>query len=147
MKIYWLNEDKLPSKLFVRFSSKIDKNIKEIFTYNQNNIDALRYWLDYIESILNYLSNPSIAFDYTNRYICFPNGTRFIRDFDYNIGYTIKTDNTTNQVYVYIFMINLKLNEFCLQIPPNLNESKRFIHLTESYIKHIVRKTLKRYLQ
>ncbi len=41
----------------------------------------------------------------------------FISDFDYNIGYTIKTNNTTQQQYVYVFMANLKPDEFGLIVP------------------------------
>ena len=97
----WLNEDRYPQKLFVRFSSTIYKNIEEIYTYNQNNVESLRQCYKYLEGIQNYLSNPSIAFDYTNRFIQYPNGARFIQDFDYNVGYTVK--QTMQQIkHMYI---------------------------------------------
>lgn len=94
-----------------------------------------------------YLSNPVLAWDYTNRYSRFPNGGRFIREFDYNIGYIIKTNNITQQSYVYVFMVNLNPQEYGLKLPPTLNENKKIIPITECHIKHIVRETLKRYLQ
>ena len=49
MGCYWLNEDRLPSKLFVGFSSKITKEIENIDDYNQNNIDGISHWHNYID--------------------------------------------------------------------------------------------------
>ncbi len=85
MKQYQLYEDRLPSKLLVRFSYDISKKINTIDSYNQNNIGAVSQWYDYLDGIKSYLSNPVIAWDYTNRFSQFPNGARFIRDFDYNL--------------------------------------------------------------
>lgn len=92
-----LNEDKLPSKFYVRFSTKIVREIDAIETFNQHNYDGLSQWYDYLEGLKNYISNPAIAWDYTNRHIKFPNGTRFIRDFNYNVGYTVK--KTKKQIF------------------------------------------------
>ena len=144
---YALKEDRLPSILLVRFSTKISNKINTIITYNQNNIEAITKWREYLEGIKRYLSNPVIAWDYTNRFSRFPNGGRFVREFDYNVAYVIKTNNVTQQAYVYIFIINLNAEEFGLKLPPTLNENKKIIPLTESYIRHIVRETLRQYLQ
>ena len=131
MKQYQLYEDRLPSKLLVRFSYDISKKINTIDSYNQNNIGAVSQWYDYLDGIKSYLSNPVIAWDNTNRHHRLPNGTRFIADFDYNVGYTIKTNNTTQQQYVYVFMANLKPEEFGL-IVPQINESiKKALSLIE----------------
>ena len=62
-KQHRLFEDKLPPKLFVGFSSKITKNINVINSYNQNNINGLTQWRDYLNGIRTYLSNPVIAWD------------------------------------------------------------------------------------
>ena len=40
-KQYRINEDRLPPKLIVRFSSKIAQEIKRIDALNKHNIDAL----------------------------------------------------------------------------------------------------------
>ena len=80
MGCYWLNEDRLPSKRFVGFSSKITKEIENIDDYNQNNIEGISHWHNYIDGIRRYISNPAIAFDYTNRY------SRFLME-----QYTIET--------------------------------------------------------
>lgn len=138
MKPFQLNEDKLPTKLAVRLSYKIYKEINTIDSYNQNNVVALSQWYDYLDGIKSYISNPVIAWDYTNRFSRFPNGARFIMDFDCNVGYIIKTNNTTNQPYVYVFMINLKPEEFGLRIPPNVNENR--------HIDKIITEVINQYL-
>lgn len=131
MKRQLLKEDRLPPKLFVRFSSKIINEIDAIDTSNQGNLDGLSNWHDYLDGMISYISNPVIAWDNTNRHHRLPNGTRFIADFDYNVGYTIKTNNTTQQQYVYVFMANLKPEEFGL-IVPQINESiKKALSLIE----------------
>ena len=102
MKRSWLKEDKSPSKLIVNFSSKINGYIKDVSDLNQNNVEALSQWSDYIEGIKSYLSNPVIAWDNMNRYPRLRNGGRVIKDFDYNAGYTILADYVrTNYKYAY----------------------------------------------
>ena len=123
MKRSWLKEDKSPSKLIVNFSSKINGYIKDVSDLNQNNVEALSQWSDYIEGIKSYLSNPVIAWDNMNRYPRLRNGGRVIKDFDYNAGYTILADYVTGQPFVYVFMLNLKPEEFGLQVPTNRTEA------------------------
>lgn len=144
--MYSLKEDNLPSKIPVRFSSKIDKDINEIKTYNKYNIDAISQWIEYLEDIKKYISNPVIAFDYTNRFIKFPNGTKYIRDFGYNVGYSIIADGINEQPCVYVFMVNLKTEEFGLKRPPVIQESKkkRQIVIKESQLHSIIHKTIRR---
>ena len=127
MKQHWLNEDKLPSRLFVAFSSEIRKRIDTIDAYNQDNPEGLSQWQDYLNGIKRYISNPVIAWDNTNRYSRLPNGTRFIRDFGFNVGFSVKTNKTTNKPYVYIFMVNLNPEEFGLKVPTSTNEAKQRI--------------------
>lgn len=141
---YRLNEDKYLSKLSVRFSYKLFKEIKEIENYNQNNPQTLSLWLEYLNEAKNYISNRAIAWNYNRRNIKFPNGTFFIKDFDYNIGYTIKTNIETNGAYVYIFMMNLKLEEFGLKAPIALKENKSTIILKESQLHFIIREAIKK---
>lgn len=74
------------------------------------------------------------------------NGAILLKDFGCNAAYYIKTYNT-RPPYVYTFKINLKTDEYGLKVPPALNENKRIIPLTESHIRHIVRETLRQYLQ
>ena len=120
-----LNEDRLPLKLSVVFSSEIRKRIETIYSCNQENADGLSQWYDYLDGIKSYLSNPAIAFDYTDRYPKFPNGAIFNRDFNYNTAYVVKTDKHTNQQFVYVFKVNLNLEEFGLKSPSTISETIR----------------------
>ena len=85
----------LPKDLYVIFSSQITQGIETIDAYNTNYKEGVNQWYNYIDDIHNYLSNPSIAFDYANRFPKFPNGAKFIGDFDYNVGYSVKRNRFT----------------------------------------------------
>lgn len=150
-----ISEDNHPKKIYVIFSTQIKQDIITIKNHNQENTEALSQWYDYIEGIKRWLSNPSIAWDYANRFAKFPNGSRYIRDFDYNIGYTVKTNQYG--AYVYVFIINLKLQEFGLNIPPTIKENKiqnlhntmknkKVIRLTESDLHNIIAESVKQAL-
>ena len=76
-KQYRINEDRLPPKLIVRFSSKIAQEIKRIDALNKHNIDALNNWKEYLSGIKRYLSDSTIAWDNMGRYPRFPNGAIF----------------------------------------------------------------------
>ena len=117
MDKYSLKEDKQVPKLFVAFSSKICKQITEITSYNQNNLEGLSQWYDYIDWVRKYMSNSVIAQDYTNRYKQGRNGARFIKDLGLNVRYTVLSDCATDVPFVYIFMIDLKLEEYGLKVP------------------------------
>ena len=116
-KICQINEDRLPQKLSVVFSNTIRQEMDAIYTYNQNNIDGLYQWYEYIDGIESYISNRSIAFDYANRYTTFPNGAIHLRDLGYDVTFIVSTNRTTNKSYVYVFMLNLKPEEFGLKVP------------------------------
>jgi len=138
MKLLWLNEDKLASRLFVRFSSKLMKEITAIEIYNQHNLEAIHKWRDYLDGIKRYISNTVIAYDYTHRYPRLPNGSIFNRDFDYNVGYSVQTDKTTNQSFVYVFMVNLNTEEFGLKVPSVTNEAKQRIEAIRKAVMPIL---------
>lgn len=57
--------------------------------------------------------------------IIFANGAIFIRDFGYNVAYTIQTNYVTNQAYVYVFKVNLNSKQFGLR--ENENRINRII--------------------
>ena len=142
MKRRLLKEDRLPPRLPVGFSSKISQQINSIYTNNINNGDALYRWLDYIEGISRYMSNPVIAWDYTNRHRQWPNGARFVEDLGYNVGYKIISDRVTKSPFVYIFSVSLRPEEFGLNVPTPLKEGKRNIRLSESTLRRIIRNVL-----
>lgn len=143
MKHHRLNEDKLPPKIPVRFSIKVSSKIDSIISHNKGNIQAISEWLEYLETVKNYVSNPVIAWDYTNRNIQLKNGTKFIQDFDFNIGYTIITDYTTNSPFVYIFMVNLKPQEFGLR---ECKRRRNAVTITESKLRRIIAESIRKIL-
>ena len=150
MKQYRLYEDKRPRKLHVITSQKIDKRIDDIYTYNQDNIVAVRAWLEYIEDLEDYISNPAIAFDYTHRYVHFPNGAIHLMELGYDVSFIVKSDNTNGQLFVYIFDINLNYENFGLTDPSNITDhkihnimsKKTKIRLTETQLHRVIRQCL-----
>lgn len=75
---FCLNEDVILTKLIVVLSDDIQERINNIDWYNRNNIDALSQWHNYLDGLVNYISNPVIAWDNMNWYQHFPNGTTII---------------------------------------------------------------------
>ena len=143
-----LYEEKLPRKFTVILSPKTIREMEEIYRLNSNKVNELYQWYSYIDDVQNYVSNRAVAWNYNGRNIRFPNGALFIKDFDYNVGYTIKTNKYTEQTYVYVFMMNLKTEEFGLKRPPVIQESKkkRQIVIKESQLHSIIHKTIRRLL-
>ena len=151
MRKYQLNEDKLPKRLSVWFSRKINAQITAIETYNQDNIDSLSQWKDYLNGLRSYISNPVIAWDYTNKYQHYRNGTTYLNELGYNAIFTVMANTKTQQTYVSVFWINLKPEEFGLKVPPMLSENKQPVnkivyHLKESQLRNIIRESIKRVL-
>ena len=139
MKNIYLNEENLPPKLLVSFSAEIRNNINLIKVYNKNNHDALYQWYDYIENMKNYISNRKIAWDYANRYSRFPNGAVHLVELGYDVYFIVKTNNTTQTNYIYVFKLDLKPEEFGLKIPSTLKENKKkTIRLTETEFKQML---------
>ena len=99
-----LNEEQRASQLIVGFSKDITNRIESIYKYNQGN-NALNQWSEYLDTIIKYISNPSIAFDYKHKSIHFRNGAILLKDFGCDATYYIKTNNI-HPPYVYIFKIN-----------------------------------------
>ena len=122
---YRLCEDARPQKLPVSVSSKIKNSIIEIYQHNQNNLTALGQWSEYIEGLISYISNPVIAFDYTNRYVHFPNGAIHLVEMNYDVSFITKSNNANAYIYVYIFDINFKLRDFGLK-DPKITENKQY---------------------
>ena len=145
MNSFLLKEDYKILPLPVILSSKLKNRINAIKIYNQNNINGISQWNIYLKGIINYIEKRSIAFDYSNRSSLLPNKTRYNNDLNYGIGYQIMTD-TNDCAFAFVFMMNLKPEEFGLKVPPTLKEDKQYnnpirkvYHLNESDIRMIVR--------
>lgn len=137
MKRQRIKEDKVLPKLPVLFSSKIMGTINKVKMKNSNCPEKLLQWYEYIDSIKSHISNPVIAWDNANKFRQFPNGAKFIPDFDFNIGYVIKTNKQTQQNYVYVFMVNLKIQDY------DLNESKSVIRISETELKRMITESVR----
>lgn len=143
-------EDMRPQRLTVSISSKIKKSITDIYKCNQDNPTALSQWARYIESIRSYISNPTIAFDYANRYAHYPNGAIHLVEMNYDVSFITKSNNTNEYAYVYIFGIDFKLKDFGLVDPSNMYESRKRtkkIRLTESEFHRLISKCVKKILK
>ena len=146
-----LNEDKLPQRLPVVSSKKINAEITAIETYNQNNREGISQWRDYLNGLKNYISNPVIAWDYANRYHHTKKGAIYLNELGYNAIFMVLTNNQTQQAYVYLFWIDLKPEEFGLKVPPTLNENKQPITkivycLSEKQLRNIIKESIKKVL-
>lgn len=131
----FMGEEQRPQKLHVIFSTKITQSLEDICASNQDNTNALSQWFDYLEAFKQYISNPVIAWDYTNRHHRFPNGTIYMNDLNYNAGYSIITNNANGLPCVYVFKLNLNIEAFDLKKPsPTANTVFK-----ESQLRSIVR--------
>jgi len=147
-----LFEDKLLSKLPVGFSTEIIEIINDINWYNRNNIVELIQWHDYLDGLVNYISNPVIAWDNTNRFQHSSNGKTHISELGYEVTFLVKTNKQTHQSYVYIMEMNLNTEKFGLE-QPSLYETqyhnshqKTRIRLTESDLYWIIQECVNRVL-
>lgn len=137
MKKTYLCEEEKPKKLYISVSSRIRNNINNIYAFNQENFSSLSQWSEYLKNLENYISNPVIAFDYSNRLFHYPNGAIHLVEMGYDVTYITKTNNN-GQVYVYIFKIDFKLNDFGLKDPElneKLNHQQVYNLLCECYRK------------
>lgn len=145
-------------KLPVYLSSSITQNINRIIDNNKNNPNAVSQWLEYIENLKSYISNPTIAFDYANRYEHYRNGAIHLVELEYDVTYIVKTNNY-GQTYIYIFNLNLNAAKFGLKVPmintvkqtntqqvnTNHNNGKIKEHL-QRRISQIITETIRTYI-
>lgn len=139
----YLKEDRLPKKLNVIFSADILNKMDTIENFNQNNIEGISQWYKYIEGLVSYISNPVIAWDYTNRFAHFPNGAIVIKELGYDVAFIVKTDRINNINYVYVFKINLYPEKYNLKTPPSLNEQRTLLRLTEHQLRCLIKQCVK----
>lgn len=112
MKQFQIKEER--PKLPVRFSQEIANEIEWINFRNFGNDEALSQWNDYIEGIILHISDPVIAWDNMNRYRHTSNEETFIKENGMDVGFLIEIDNDTNQSFVYVFYLDLNIDEFGL---------------------------------
>lgn len=117
-----LNEDKQLQKLPVIISPRLSEQIKEIYSLNHDNSESLSQFTEYLNGLKNYIANPVIAWDYTNKYQHNSKGETFLKELEYAVWFTIKTNKTSQTNYVYIFNIKFELEQFDLKDPGSISE-------------------------
>ena len=133
MKLTTLNEDKKLPKLPVTLSSEIIERIDKIVDYNNDKKEEISNWYEGIEGFKNYISNPTIAWDNNDKFTHSPNGETIIKELGFEASYIIKTNKKTGKNYIYVFKLTLKPDEFGLDIPSDLKESKQNITFNNLY--------------
>lgn len=103
----------------VVYTPEIIYRIEYIKSRNQFNTEGLSQWIDYLDWIVRFISNSSIAFDYTGQFKSDRYGNVYFNSFGYNLVFRLKKDEETTQLYVAIVDIDLNIEEF------GLNENKR----------------------
>ena len=130
------------------FSSEVEDFIDDIDFHNRFNENELIQFYCGLEGVLLWLSNTSIAWDNSNNFNHLSNGTTYFERFGFNLTYTIKVNETTNQSFVYILTLRFNLEDYGLKIPYYITENnntktqykmKQRIRLTEGDLHRIVR--------
>ena len=146
--LYYLNEDKI-AKLPVLLSSEVEDFIEAIDHSNRfNEKELVQFYYD-LEGLIAWVSNNSIAWDNSNNFRHFNNGTTYFERFGFKMTYVIKVNETTHQSFVYILTLKFNFDDYGLQIPPYITENnnntkrqntmKQKIRLTEGDLHRIVR--------
>lgn len=134
-----ITEDKLPQTLPVYLSAEIQNRMDFIKNYNQDNPNGLSQWEEYIEFLKRYISNPSIAYDYANKYSHYRNGAVHIAELGYDVTFIVTLNKAQTRSFVYVFKLNLNPQEFGLKIPQPIPENKQqIIRLTEAQFMNLL---------
>ncbi len=133
-----LKEDKRLPKLPIVPSPEISQEIDDICKRNYDSQEHLSEWLNHLEGIFGYISDPVIAWDNTDRYNKL-NGETYIAEGDIDVGFIIKIENATNKPFIYIFYMNLLCDNYGLKE----SNTKRSVVITESTLKSVIRKYVK----
>lgn len=140
MRQNYLTEDKRLTKLPIIFSDKVIDEIDLIRDVNKGD-DNLYQLYEYIDGLKNYITNPVIAWDNVGKYRHNSRGETNIKELGYNVIFTIKTNQTTNTNYVYVFKIVFPLNRLGLKIPSDLYENQNKKHLSnDEYCRILMEK-------
>lgn len=150
MKHFRVTESNLPTKLSVIFSDEIANLIDDIDFHNQFETEKIKEWHNYIEGMISWISNPTIAWDNTNQYQHdYENNITHIRDNGYDVTFVMDTSKSC----ILITNADLKYEDFGLKNPSlyegklyNQKSHKRSYVISESQLHSIIRETLRRVL-
>ena len=110
-----LAEDQLPPQFNVVFYYNVWCKIKEICEYNRElHRDAeVDRFVKFVKFIKRYVSNPSIAFDYANRYEHDEdNECKEVMDDFKSFVVECEVGNNKSQTKTYVYISKLKKNKF-----------------------------------
>lgn len=146
MRYKSLLEVRKTNKFTVVFSKEIAEKIEDIVSYNKNNSAYISEFHNYIDSMVNYISNPVIAWDNQGRYTHSKNGYTHIVELGFDITYMIKINQATNKSYIFVVEAKLVPDGLDLNIPYYMTESNKTnrqrIRLTENGLRRIIKKCL-----
>ena len=156
MKSFYLNEDNKLMKLPVRYSDKLTEKIEEIIFYNSFEKENLKQFLNDLKGIVNWMSNPVIAWDNNDDFIHYDNEETYIGK--YGILFKVLTDRDERGIernFVYVIDIILAPRDYNLNVPSNIDENKHYITtkdtrnkviLTEGQLHEVIKETVRRIL-
>ena len=132
MKLFSLNEDKLPPRLPVIYSDYITSQIEDICDSNRGNANGLSELKKFIKRVANHVSNRAIAFCYGNNCSMPSNGTVYI----YDMGAVFCLKDDLEKVFIEITWIDLNLKDF------GLNENRHIDNIITEIINQYLRRNL-----
>ena len=148
MKFNIVSEARNQPKLVVVFSEEIADKIEDIDFHNRNNVEAISEFHYFIDCMISYVSNPVIAWNNQGRYRQTQEGYTRISELGYDITFIIKTNDKTQQSYIFIVEAKLVPDGLKLNLPYYITENnntklrsikKSLIRLTEDDLCHIVK--------
>lgn len=146
-----LNEDKRLASYKVWFTPNVKQEIETIKAYNRNNINGIRQLNHYLQGLMQYISNPSLAWDNIGKYPHKANGATHVNELGYNFTYFIKNSKFEHEDYVCITKIYFNLEEFDLRNPfvayGNNQGTITCGNINGKMIDHIIKETINEYLR
>ncbi len=146
MRRYVLAEDQLPPQFDVAFSHDIWCAINEICEYNRElhkNAEVDKF-VDIVKFVKRYISHPSIAFDYANRYEHDKDNEckEFIDDLKtFNVECEVKNNRRQTKTYVYVSYLEIDLESFDLEKPPSMTDTECISFINEAKLRSIIHET------
>lgn len=140
MRRYTLAEDQLPPQFDVAFSHDIWCAIKEICEYNRElhkNAEVDKF-VDIVKFVKRYISHPSIAFDYANRYEHDKDNEckEFIDDLKtFNVECEVRNNRRQTKTYVYVSYVEIDLGSFDLEKPPSMTDTEYIGFINEDKLR------------
>ena len=146
-----INEDKRLEPYKVWFTPTVKHDIAVIKAYNRNNIEGVQQLQNYLRELMQYISNPSLAWDNIGKYPHVYNGATHVNELGFNFLYFIKNSKFEHKDYVCVVKIYFNLDTFGLRNPFVPNGSNQgtitCVKLNRMNIDKIITETINSYLR